>query len=755
MRRRVQLQRCQPRHRQSLHQLHQPRRRHRHLLHHASAVARRVLPLPQPQLLFQHVTPHHHLDLWIPCRKTMRRPPIRLRRLSTQPRTQATRRRKKAKVLSKSKKGKASVGQVGKPAKKKLGSLANTSLGLGSSLNKTLQKLNATMNATGNMTSLLQQDITGTELEPFLHVARLWAQNELRQQRAALRSKQRALELRQQRATGRVGDGDSQRWFSRRRRSKKNEEEKKEDTKAGARRRSAFKNMFKKKFKKAADTAYKAATNPEYHKMLSAYTGIDTLPLMKKFIGALMDLGKNLLGDLNSGKKVPVSNKAVRDISVAVSPSVSAQTAKKNGALLTADDLAGDDGFRGEDVGPAGKHSAHQGDMLPALPPKLFLSQNLDRRNMELIEQSIHRDKLLSMANASFVAAGKSWAKAEIAYCYAPDVPQSIKDLFKASTAAISRAVPCIKFTDVGHKRGSSYDGMGDQECSSAPAMFIMSNPGLGCYSYVGMLDMYPSQQLQMQDPGCLSIGTMIHEIGHALGMAHEHVRKDRDQFVNIHFDNIIPGFENQFQKSDGAYTGNEYDLLSVMQYDAFSFANDISRPTISSNDPSYTGGIGQRSGLSSSDVDQLIAMYTPEDASCSESTMAGIGCVDKHDDNGGDPCLSISACEKWSMDMCCVCGGGVSTQCYKDQPCNQPEKLPEPDAALCIEDATGDDETWADEFGCIIQNTCDYAVKITCASTPECEHEAAAGGYFFYDCQEYRVYEICEAPEECKVTRL
>jgi len=42
--------------------------------------------------------------------------------------------------------------------------------------------------------------------------------------------------------------------------------------------------------------------------------------------------------------------------------------------------------------------------------------------------------------------------------------------------------------------------------------------------------------------PRCVVTGAVMHEVLHALGFWHEQNRPDRDNFVTIHFDNIMPG---------------------------------------------------------------------------------------------------------------------------------------------------------------------------------------------------------------------
>lgn len=50
---------------------------------------------------------------------------------------------------------------------------------------------------------------------------------------------------------------------------------------------------------------------------------------------------------------------------------------------------------------------------------------------------------------------------------------------------------------------------------------------------------------------GCVYKGVIIHELMHAAGFWHEQSRPDRDDYVTVLWDNIIPGMEFNFNKYD------------------------------------------------------------------------------------------------------------------------------------------------------------------------------------------------------------
>ncbi|MFH0976037.1 MAG: M12 family metallopeptidase [Spirochaetota bacterium] len=78
-------------------------------------------------------------------------------------------------------------------------------------------------------------------------------------------------------------------------------------------------------------------------------------------------------------------------------------------------------------------------------------------------------------------------------------------------------------------------------------------------------------------------ISVIVHELGHCLGLVHEHQRPDRDLYVNIIWNNILTGKDYNFDLIDNPlYIEQkfEYDYLSIMHYDKTAFSINGS-PTI------------------------------------------------------------------------------------------------------------------------------------------------------------------------------
>ncbi|KAK7886880.1 hypothetical protein WMY93_026501 [Mugilogobius chulae] len=131
-----------------------------------------------------------------------------------------------------------------------------------------------------------------------------------------------------------------------------------------------------------------------------------------------------------------------------------------------------------------------------------------------------------------------------------------------------------------------------------------------GCWSYIGRTKTN-GQELSIGQ-NCDTIATVEHEFFHALGFYHEQSRYDRDDFVTIHLENVLKGYENNFLKvsSDESTThGTPYDYWSVMHYNKNAFSNGNGL-TITTIDPAYQDIIGQRYEVSTTDIKELNLLY-------------------------------------------------------------------------------------------------------------------------------------------------
>ncbi|GFY21411.1 astacin-like metalloprotease toxin 1 [Trichonephila clavipes] len=139
---------------------------------------------------------------------------------------------------------------------------------------------------------------------------------------------------------------------------------------------------------------------------------------------------------------------------------------------------------------------------------------------------------------------------------------------------------------------------------------YIKLFSGQGCYSYVGMINR--GEQPLSLGPGCLYKGTIVHELGHAIGFFHEQNRSDRDQYLVIYWENISKGMETQFAllapNQNLLLTAFDHD--SIMLYGNYAFSKDRKSLTMVAKNGKRLLEPYDKAGLTSSDIQRVRKMY-------------------------------------------------------------------------------------------------------------------------------------------------
>ncbi len=144
--------------------------------------------------------------------------------------------------------------------------------------------------------------------------------------------------------------------------------------------------------------------------------------------------------------------------------------------------------------------------------------------------------------------------------------------------------------------------------------VIFVDNGDDGSKSHIGMI--FGPQHIFIDRDA--EYGSIVHEMGHTVGLIHEHTRSDRNDYLEVHWENIddrdwtdLQIFDLNFKRFPSSINVGPFDFSSIMLYGSYAGSKDLESPVLKTKDDKTFQA--QRTALSYWDIKTLEELYDLE----------------------------------------------------------------------------------------------------------------------------------------------